>query len=134
MATDVPLIDYYSVLNLPHGADLTGIENAYARLSHELAMRAEVDETAPDALLRVNEAFSVLGRPELRRAYDQELFKDAIAEAQRLRRAQMRRRDLKERVIVGSLTLVVVIQAGALAYVGRDQAFSLFNAIVSVLA
>ena len=40
------LTDYYAVLNLPHDADLIGIENAYARLSDELAMGTNLDASA----------------------------------------------------------------------------------------
>ena len=33
---EAKLMDYYAVLNLPPKADLSGIENAYARLSDDL--------------------------------------------------------------------------------------------------
>ena len=80
---EAPLIDYYAILNLPPKADLLGIENAYARLSDDLAVRGGVDETAEAALERVNEAYSVLSKPELRRVYDRAFFATEIAEAER---------------------------------------------------
>lgn len=133
MATEVPLIDYYKVLNLPHRVDLAGIENAYARLSAEYATRSEIDETSRDALFRVNEAYAVLSRAELRRAYDNEFFHDARVAAERQRKAERRRRQLTGHAMVGSLALMVVLQAGALAWVGREAAFSIFRAIASAI-
>jgi len=42
--SDAKLIDYYAVLNLPPKSDLSGVENAYARLSDDLeAGRARRD-------------------------------------------------------------------------------------------
>lgn len=129
MADAPPLIDYYAVLNLPPRADLAGIENAYARLSDELVKRAEVDETSQDALNKVNEAYSVLSKPEIRRAYDQEFFAHEIAETERTRRAELRRKVWMSRMLVGALAVIVLVQAAALAWLGRDEATSLFTAL-----
>ncbi len=134
MADGPPLIDYYAVLNLPHRADLAGVENAYARVSHELVKRSEIDDTCHEALLKVNEAYSVLSKPELRRAYDQEFFHDEIEEAERRARADARRRDLASRVLVGVLGVVVVIQAAVLVYLGREEALSFFRAVAGVVS
>ena len=65
------LVDHYAALNLPPTADLPGIENAYARLSAELAQQTRFDETAAAALLRINQAYAVLSQPARRRDYDQ---------------------------------------------------------------
>lgn len=129
MADAAPLIDYYAVLNLPPRADLAGIENAYARLSDELVKRAEVDETSQDALNKVNEAYSVLSKPEMRRAYDQEFFARDIAAAERARRAELRRKVWMSRMLVGVLGVIVIVQAAALAWLGRDEASSLFTTL-----
>ena len=115
------LVDYYSILNLPPKADLAGIENAYARLSDELAVRMDVDETSGVALRRVNEAYSVLSRPELRREYDKVYFvrERAIEETRVVTSA--RRREAMRRVLVYALSVVVVVQLVALVYIGQDE-------------
>jgi DnaJ-class molecular chaperone len=127
---EAAIVDYYSILNLPPRADLAGIENAYARISDELAMRAAVDDTCELALHRVNEAYSVLSKPELRRVYDQSFFSKEIAAAERARRAAERRRVWSGRFLVGALGLIVLVQAAALIYIGWDQGAGLFRAIL----
>lgn len=134
MADAIPLIDYYAVLNLPPRADLAGIENAYARLSDELVKRAEVDETSQAALHRVNEAYSVLSKPEMRRAYDQEFFRDALAAIDRARRADERRKRWMGRLLIGILGAIVLVQAAALAWLGRTEAASLFSSLWGLVA
>ena len=121
------LVDYYGVLRVPAGAELTGIEAAYARLSNEFALRMEVDETSGEALRRLNEAYSVLSHPELRRQYDSVFFATDIArEEADLKRAQ-RRQKLTQWLLVGALGLVVLAQAAALLYVGRGEISSIFG-------
>ena len=114
------LVDYYSILNLPHRADLAGIENAYARLSDEFAMRVEVDETSAAALRRINEAYGVLSRPELRREYDRAFFGDEFAADERKVVSHARRRDFARRVLIVALAVVVLAQTATLGYLGRE--------------
>ena len=128
--TDVPLVDYYAILNLPPRADLVGIENAYARLSDDLAVRGHVDDTVDVALERLNEAYSVLSKPELRRVYDRAFFANEIAAAERAARADMRRRNLVAGALVGGLCLIVVAQAAVLVYLGVSEGAGLFSALV----
>ena len=127
---EAPLIDYYAILNLPNKADLLGIENAYARLSDDLAIRGGVDETAEAALERVNEAYSVLSKPELRRVYDRAFFAKEIAEAERQARALERRRAIASGLLIGGLGLVVIAQASLLAYIGFSEGAGLFTALL----
>lgn len=115
------LIDYYGLLNLPPRADLMGIENAYARISDDLAKQMHVDDTSQDALKRVNEAYAVLSKPELRREYDRVFFSKEIAAAEKAAQDELRRRAWKERVLVGALLVIVAGQAAMLLYIGWDQ-------------
>ena len=115
------LIDYYGILNLPPRADLMGVENAYARISDDLAKQIAVDENSKEALNRANEAYSVLSKPELRREYDRVFFSREIAASQKADEAVLRRKLMKERILIGALVLVVAGQGAILAYVGWDQ-------------
>ena len=115
------LIDYYGILNLPPRADLMGVENAYARISDDLAKQMVVDENSKEALNRANEAYSVLSKPELRREYDRVFFSREIAASQKADEAALRRKLMKERILIGALVLVVAGQGAILAYVGWDQ-------------
>lgn len=118
---DSLVIDYYGILNLPPSADLHGIESAYARLSGELAELSVHDEGHRDALKRVNEAYSVLSTPTLRREYDT-VFRSKELQAEiAARRRFVRRRQWMQRTVLAGLLLIVVAQAGALAYLGREQ-------------
>lgn len=128
------LIDYYAILNLPPKADLSGVENAYARLSDELVRRSAVDETCHEALRRVNEAYAVLSKPELRRAYDKELFKDEFAALERERRATERRKAIASFLLIGALSLVVIVQAVALVYLGHDELAAFIGALRDLVA
>lgn len=115
------LIDYYGLLNLPPRADLMGIENAYARISDDLAKQMQVDETSQVQLKRVNEAYAVLSKPELRREYDRAFFSEEIAAAEKAARAELRKRIIKERILVGALLTIVCGQAAMLLYISWDQ-------------
>ena len=115
------LIDYYGILNLPPRADLMGVENAYARISDDLAKQMAVDENSKEALNRANEAYSVLSKPELRREYDRVFFSREIAASQKAEEAALRRKLMKEKILIGALVLVVAGQGAILAYVGWDQ-------------
>lgn len=124
------MVDYYAVLNLPPRADLAGIENAYARISDDLALRSAEDDTCHAALSRVNEAYAVLSKPELRRIYDREFFSKEIAEAERLRRTELRRKSILSGILIGGLGLIVMVQAGVLLYIGWDQGIDLFHSLI----
>ena len=128
--SDAPLTDYYAILNLPPRADLVGIENAYARLSDDLAVRGAVDDTVELALERLNEAYAVLSKPELRRVYDRAFFAKEIAESERAARAEMRRKNIIAGFLVGGLCVIVVAQAAVLVYLGVSEGAGLFSALV----
>jgi curved DNA-binding protein CbpA len=115
------LVDYYAILNLPARADLQGIENAYARLSDELAHRMDVDETSGAALNRLNEAYSVLSRPELRREYDRVYFIRERELEEKRQMARERRRETVRRTLVYSLSVVVALQLVALLVIGHGE-------------
>ncbi|GIW12600.1 MAG: hypothetical protein KatS3mg062_0039 [Tepidiforma sp.] len=127
------LVDYYSILNLPPKADLAGIEAAYARLSDDLMRQSQYDESAREAMQRLNEAYAVLSRPELRREYDRAFFRAELERLEREARAEQRRRALASNILVGALGLVVAVQAGALLYLGWENATGLFQAILDWL-
>lgn len=118
---EASVVDYYATLNLPTHADLMGVENAYARLSSELAELGELDEGATEALRRLNEAYSVLSRPELRREYDRVYLAAERAQEARELEALLRRRSMIQWVIVGALSAVVLSQVGVLLYLARGQ-------------
>ncbi|WBL35718.1 J domain-containing protein [Tepidiforma flava] len=130
---DSRLVDYYSILNLPPKADLAGIEAAYARLSDDLMRQSQYDESAREAMQRLNEAYAVLSKPELRREYDRAFFRSELERLEREARAAQRRRTIAGNVLVGALALVVAVQAAALLYLGWDSATGLFRAIADWL-
>jgi len=126
---EAKLMDYYAVLNLPPRADLSGIENAYARLSDDLMKQSEDDETYRDAMQKLNEAYAVLSKPELRREYDRAFFKGELERLEREARAAQRRRNAAGNILVGALALVVAVQAAALVYLGWGAVTGLPGAI-----
>ena len=127
--SDAKLMDYYAVLNLPPKADLSGIEIAYARLSDDLMKQADDDETYRQAMQRLNEAYAVLSKPELRRDYDRAFFRHELERLEKEARAAQRKRNLAGNLLVAGLALVVAVQAGALLYLGGDAVTGLFGAI-----
>jgi len=127
------LIDYYAVLNLPPKADLSGIENAYARLSDDLVKQGDHDETYREAMQKVNEAYAVLSKPELRRDYDRAFFRAELDRIEREARAIQRRRTMAGNALIGGLAVIVTVQAGALIYLGGDAVTGLFSAIRNAL-
>lgn len=127
------IVDYYAVLSVPPTADLMGIENAYAHLSDELATRVSVDDSSREALFRLNEAYGVLAKPEMRREYDRAYFSKDIAIAEAAIKRVERNRRWQANLLVGALGLVVLVQAVALAYVGRDQIGPVVDAVVGPL-
>ena len=126
---EAKLMDYYAVLNLPPRADLSGIENAYARLSDDLMKQAEDDESYRDAMQKLNEAYAVLSKPELRREYDRAFFKGELERLEREARAAMRRKNAAGNLLVAALGLVVAVQMGGLIYLGGDAVTGLPGAI-----
>jgi len=130
---EAKLIDYYAVLNLPPKADLSGVANAYARLSDDLMRIGEHDETAKEGMKRLNEAYAVLSKPELRREYDRAFFSAELQRLERETRAVERRKAMASGLLIGALGLVVAAQAAALLYMGWDSATGLFQAIGSAL-
>jgi curved DNA-binding protein CbpA len=82
---------------------------------------------------RLNEAYAVLSKPELRREYDRAFFRAELERLEREARALERRRALASSVLVGALALVVAVQAAALIYLGWDSATGLFRAIADWL-
>lgn len=126
---EAKLLDYYAVLNLPPRADLSGIENAYARLSDDLMKQSEDDESYRDAMQKLNEAYAVLSKPELRRDYDRAFFKGELERLEKEARAARRRKNAAGNVLVGALGLVVVAQAVGLLYLGGGAVTGLPGAI-----
>jgi curved DNA-binding protein CbpA len=68
-------LTHYEVLNVAPSDDAVTIRRSYHQLARELHpdMRPE-DEHAEEAMRLVNEAWSVLGDPNSRRAYDNDLL------------------------------------------------------------
>ncbi|HQW51758.1 MAG TPA: DnaJ domain-containing protein [Tepidiformaceae bacterium] len=130
---EAKLIDYYAVLNLPPKADLSGVENAYARLSDDLMRLGDQDDSATSAMQRLNEAYGVLSKPELRREYDRAFFRTELERLERETRAVERRKAMAGGLLIGALGLIVAAQAAALLYIGWDSATGLFQAIGSSL-
>ncbi|MGE0598746.1 MAG: J domain-containing protein [Dehalococcoidia bacterium] len=130
---EAKLLDYYAVLSLPPRADLAGIENAYARLSDDMMKQSDDDDTYREGMQKLNEAYAVLSKPELRREYDRAFFKGELERIEREERAARRRRNLAGNLMVGALALVVAVQAGALIYLGGDAVTGLPGAIFGKL-
>lgn len=130
---EAKLMDYYAVLNLPPRADLSGIENAYARLSDDLMKQSDEDESYRDAMQTLNEAYAVLSKPDLRRDYDRAFFRGELERLEKEARALQRRRNLAGNMMVGALALVVAVQAGALVYLGSDAITGLYSSITNAL-
>jgi hypothetical protein len=121
-----PLIDYYAVMNLPYDADLTGVANAYARLSDELATLGRVDNGASEALKKLNEAYSVLSRPEKRSRYDAVFLADYQRQKQEIALKAERKTNSAQWIIIGVVLAILGVQGAALAYIGRDDLANIF--------
>jgi curved DNA-binding protein CbpA len=130
---EAALLDYYAVLNLPPKADLSGVANAYARLSDDLMRQSDDDETYRDAMQKLNEAYAVLSKPELRREYDRAFFRAELERVEREARAIRRRKRFAGNILVAGLGLIVAVQAGVLVYLGGGAVTGLFDAIVGGL-
>lgn len=114
------LIDYYAILRVPATADLAGVENAYAQVSHELAARMGVDDTSAEALRVVNEAYGVLSHPEARRDYDRQYFAGEIVRAERLIKLADRRQRLAAWILYCALIGIIAAQSIAIAFLAKD--------------
>ena len=127
---EAQVIDYYTVLNLPPNADFTGVQNAYARLSRELAAMGQVDEGSSEALQRLNEAYAVLSKPETRREYDFVfLARERAAEARLLTRL-VRRHAMAQWALIAALSGIVTAQASVLAYLFREPLGSVLSVVL----
>jgi len=113
---DRSIIDYYAILNVPYNVNLAGVENAYARLSDDLVRLAEVDPNANQSLKRLNEAYGVLSRPDVRRQYDAAFFAEERALEEQRVHADVRRSVWKQRAIVGGLVAMLAAEGGAALY------------------
>ena len=129
MAEATTTTDYYGTLNLPTGAGIIGIHNAYARLSGELAQLGEVDEASSEALRKLNEAYNVLSRADTRRAYDEQFLAAERAVAVAVANKRTRKRRRMQNALVGALLVIVLSQAAGLAYLGRDHVMTVVDAI-----
>ncbi len=131
--SDAKLMDYYAVLNLPPRADLSGIEVAYARLSDDLMRQSEGDDTFHQAMQGLNEAYSVLSKPDLRRDYDRVFFRTELELLEKEARAIRRRRNFAGNLLVAGLGLIVAAQGGVLIYLGGDAVSGLPGALFGKL-
>jgi hypothetical protein len=110
-----------------------GIQNAYARLTDEIATLIGEDATIREGMLRLNEAYGVLSNPESRRRYDDVYFSREIAQAERAEASAARRRRVASRFLVGALLSLVLLQVAALTYLGRDTASDVASAVLGPL-
>ncbi len=77
-----PLPDYYRILGVPKSASAREIEDSYRRRSFRAHGRRGRRSTRV-LLLRLNEAYEILGSPEVRAAYDARREKSAEARDER---------------------------------------------------
>ena len=131
--TQARIVDYYAILAVPPGADLMGVQNAYARLTDEIATLMGEDATIHEGMLRLNEAYAVLSNPEARRRYDDVYFSREIAHAQRIEDLAARKKTFASRLLVGTLLVLVLIQVSALAYLGRESAIDMASVVLGPL-
>ncbi|MFQ5381056.1 MAG: hypothetical protein ACE5EF_05480 [Dehalococcoidia bacterium] len=113
--------DFYAVLNIPRTVGLPGLQNAYARLSDDLAGRMGSDPTARDELIRLNRAFGVLGNADLREQYDSKRFADDYESSEEEIEREERRGRLLSNLLFGALVLVVGAQIAVIGYFGRTE-------------
>lgn len=132
--SEARIVDYYAILAVPPGADLAGIQNAYARLSDEISKLIGEDETIREGIARLNEAYAVLGHPEHRRKYDEVYFSQEIADARRAEKAIAKRKQFASRILVGTLVGLVMLQVSALAYLGRDNLGDVASVVLGPLS
>ena len=114
-------VDYYATLNLPPHADLTGVENAYTRLSDQLMRLGGGSEDSRISFDELNEAYAVLSHPRQRREYDLVRFSRDISDIQRHRAWRDRRHRALQRAIVGVLGVGAIVQSLLLVTIARDD-------------
>ncbi len=127
MADKPAVVDYYAVMNLPYSADLHGVENAYARLSGELATMGASDDACTEALASLNEAYNVLSRADLRRSYDSVFLARHRDAEGRAMRADYRAVALKQWAISFALLGIVAVEGAFLVYIGWADLGRLFD-------
>jgi len=123
--------DFYAVLNVPRSVGLPGLQNAYARLSDDLAVRMGSDPTAREELIRLNRAFGVLGNADLREKYDARRFAGEETEEQALEVEAKQNRWISN-VLFGALLLIVGAQLAVIGYFGRSELADAFDAVIDV--
>jgi len=73
--------DYYGTLELEATASQAEIKQAYRRLAKQFHPDSQTESANHEKIARVNAAYEVLGDPERRRAYDQQMRLEAQFEA-----------------------------------------------------
>lgn len=80
-----PNVNYYEILDVPYSASRTEITRAYRHLmryAHPDNHAAEQDRRkAEERAKMLNAAYAVLGKPDVRREYDQIFRKQAVSDA-----------------------------------------------------
>jgi curved DNA-binding protein CbpA len=80
-----PSVNYYEILDVPYSASRNEITQAYRHLmryAHPDRHAGEQDRVkAEERAKMLNAAYAVLGRPEIRREYDQIFRKQAVSDA-----------------------------------------------------
>lgn len=80
-----PNVNYYEILDVPYSANRDEITQAYRHLmrhAHPDRHAGEQDRIkAEERAKMLNAAYAVLGRPEIRREYDQVFRKQAVSDA-----------------------------------------------------
>lgn len=80
-----PNVNYYEILDVPYSANRDEITQAYRHLMRHAHPDRHADEQdrikAEERAKMLNAAYAVLGRPEIRREYDQIFRKQAVSDA-----------------------------------------------------
>lgn len=76
-ATIVLVATLYDILGIPEDADVADVRHAYYRAARRLHPDVNQDVDTTEDMRRLNRAWSVLGDPVARRAYDRELHRPA---------------------------------------------------------
>ena len=80
-----PSVNYYEILDVPYSASRSEITRAYRHLmryAHPDNHAGEQERAkAEERAKMLNAAYSVLGKPEVRREYDQAIRKEAVSDA-----------------------------------------------------
>jgi curved DNA-binding protein CbpA len=80
-----PNVNYYEILDVPYSANRNEITRAYRHLmryAHPDRHAREKDRVKAEERAKVlNQAYAVLGKPDIRREYDQLFRKQAVSDA-----------------------------------------------------